>query len=78
MFFKKVRLIEGLREVDAVQLWEVRWTSRHGSYFGDTRPEVEVFDTEVGAQEFADTLEKCFKLLKSSGNETRVSVSKAK
>lgn len=77
MFFKKVKLIEDLREVDAVQLWEVRWTSRHGSFNGDTQPEIEVFDTKEGAKEFANTLEKCFKLLKFRGNETHVSVSQA-
>lgn len=78
MLFKKVKLIEGLREVDVVQLWEVRWTSRYGSFSGDTQPEIEVFDTEEGANEFGDTLKKCFELLKFSGKETLVSVSRAK
>lgn len=28
------------KQVEAVQLWEVRWKSRHGEYYSDTRPEI--------------------------------------
>jgi hypothetical protein len=49
------------REVEAVQLWEVRWESRHGQYNDDTQPEMEAFTTETAAQEFATALRNAFK-----------------
>ena len=48
--------------VDAVQLWEVRWTSRFGSFSTDTRPEMEVFPSEADANNFAESLKQAFKL----------------
>jgi hypothetical protein len=64
------------KSVDAVQLWEVRWTSRHGEFSGMTSTELEGFTSEELANEFAQALRNAFKLIKhSSGN--RVTVSKA-
>jgi hypothetical protein len=61
------------KEVNAVQLWEVRWHSRHGEYHSDTRPEVEAFITKELAEEFATSLRNAYKLLRHT-NGTGVSM----
>ena len=63
------------REVEAVQMWNVRWQSRNGKYSGDVQPELEAFPTEAQAQEFATTLRNAFALLRHTSG-TRVSVSR--
>jgi hypothetical protein len=63
----------GLRRVDAVELWEVRWRSRYGEYFGDTQDECEVFPIEADAHAFAQALRDAYKLLKHTSG-TKVSV----
>jgi hypothetical protein len=61
----------------AVQLWEVRWRSRHGDFHADTRPEVECFTSEQEAEDFAQALRQAFALIRHrSGN--RISVERAK
>lgn len=62
--------------VDAVQLWEVRWRSRHGDYYADTQQEMEAFPSEVEAQRFAIALKNAFKLLRHTSG-CHVSVKKA-
>lgn len=62
-----------IKEVDAIQLWEVRWTSRHGGFSGDTKPEMEAFPSQIQAEEFAQALRNAFKLIKhTSGNNVTV------
>ena len=58
------------REVEAVQMWNVRWQSRNGKYSGDVQPEL-----EAQAQEFATALRNAFALLRHTSG-TRVSVSR--
>jgi hypothetical protein len=78
--FKKIEVPASneTRTVEAIQLWEVRWTSRRGEFHADTEPAMEAFPTEQEANEFAAALRNAFKLLKHTGAGTRVSVSKAK
>ena len=63
------------REVEAVQMWNVRWQSRNGKYYGNVQPELEAFPTEAQAQEFATALRNAFALLRHTSG-TRVSVSR--
>jgi hypothetical protein len=74
LWFKKltVPLTNKTKEVEAVQLWEVRWTSRHGEYSSDTRPEMEAFTSPEAAHEFADALKNAFKLLRHTSGDTIV------
>lgn len=65
------------RSVDAVQLWEVRWESRHGDFSSDRRPELEAFPSPEEAEAFAQALRDAFMLIKHTSRD-RVTVSKAK
>jgi hypothetical protein len=63
----------------SVQLWEVRWRSRHGAFSGDLRPEVECFTSEEAADEFATSLRNAFKLIRNtSRDDIGVTVEKSK
>jgi hypothetical protein len=66
LFFKKTKtpVSDELKIVETVQLWEVQWTSRHGGFSSDTRPEFEVFTSEEAAKGFRDSLIAAFKLVK--------------
>lgn len=46
------------------ETWEVRWTSRHGDYSGDTKPEIAAFTSRRDAEQFAMALKSAFKLLR--------------
>lgn len=73
--FKRIRVPESnnIKEVDAVQLWEVRWQSRNGEFHGETSREVEAFPTEKEASEFAESLKNAFKLIRhTSGNRVQI------
>lgn len=76
MFWPKkitVPISNETKEVDAIQLWEVRWTSRHGQYNSDVSPEMEAFPSKDEAEEFALALRNAFKLIKhTSGNQVIV------
>jgi hypothetical protein len=50
------------KEIDAIQLWYVRWTSRDGPYSSSTREETECFPCEQDAKDFRDALENAFRL----------------
>jgi hypothetical protein len=66
-----------IKEIDAIQLWEVRWSSRHGSYSTDTKFEMEAFPSKNQAEEFAQALRNAFKLIKhTSGNDVTVTKGK--
>ena len=71
MFFRD----EQETSVDVFQCWEVRWTSRHGQYHGDTRREVRVFPKKEDAGVFRDALQDAFELVKHTSG-TRVSLTK--
>lgn len=64
-----------LKTVKAVQLWEVRWMSRHGEYYMDVRPEMEAFSSEQEAVDFKVSLEQAFKLVRMT-SKTRISITK--
>jgi len=77
-FAKPVEVPSGeVKTIKAVQLWEVRWTSRHGALSFDVRQEVEAFPTEAEAREFARALKAAFKLIKHSHGD-EVSITKAR
>jgi len=79
MFLKKVKvpISNEIKEINTVQLWEVRWTSRYGDFSSQTRPEIEVFTNELDAREFEIALNNAFVLIRhTSGNN--VSVTKGK
>lgn len=65
------------KEVNAVQLWEVRWTSRYGDFSSDTQPEMEAFPTEAQAIAFRGALVNAFKLIRHTAG-TRVEVKRAR
>lgn len=65
-------------EVETIQLWYVRWKSRHSDYMGDAKTIMEAFTSEDDAKFFKESLENAFKLLKYSGSITKVSLEKAK
>lgn len=57
-------------EVDEVQLWYVRWTSRYGGMMRDTKKEVKAFPNYDDALEFKQALEDAFKLIRHThGNK---------
>lgn len=60
-------------EAPAVQLWYVRWTSRHGAFSSDTREEMEAFTSAEEANTFADSLRAAFALLRHTSG-VRVAV----
>ena len=65
------------QKVQAVQLWEVRWKSRHGEFSSDTRPEMESFSSEEEAQYFKASLENAFRILRYTSG-ARVTLEKGK
>lgn len=62
------------REIEVAQLWEVRWTSRHGEYSVCTQPEMEAFTTREAAEEYATSLRNAFDLIRHTGEGNHVSV----
>jgi hypothetical protein len=78
-FTKKLVVPENneTKEIDAVQLWEVRWISRHGSFHHDTRQQLEAFPEESEARAFAEALRNAFKLIRHTSQD-RVSVVRAR
>lgn len=68
MNFKKIFTFGKIKDVDAVQLFSVRWISRHGCYNGDVRPEAEFFTSLEDAQAFKNSLNIAYKLLKHTSN----------
>lgn len=66
------------KQVDAVQLWEVRWQSRYGEYHTDTQPEMECFTSEIEAKAFAESLRAAFKLIRHTrGNDVEIRKAKS-
>lgn len=65
----------GTRDIDAVVTWAVRWTSRHGEYHSDTRPECEVFKSKAEAVAYAEALQAAFRLLRHT-SRTHVEIEK--
>lgn len=78
MIFKKIKIPDRNheKEVNGVELWEVRWESRYDEYSTSTQPEIEVLSTEDDAKAFFEALNEAYKLLRYSGNPARVSMRK--
>lgn len=75
MWFKKLKtpVNNEIKETDAVQMWEVRWRSRHGECSWDMRSEVEVFLSESDANAFAESLRAAYRLTRTTfGNYVEV------
>jgi len=75
--FLKIPVSNDIKEVRAVQMWEVRWISRYGSYHQDIQKELECFTSEEEAKEFATSLRNAFKLVRNT-SEDQVYITKAK
>lgn len=74
--FKKIMISSGKKEeLKSYETWSVRWTSRYGSYYNDTTPEMELFKTKEEAGKFACELEQAFKITKNL-YENKVKVNK--
>jgi len=63
-------------ELEGVQLWRVDWISRYDNWSGTIRKEAEVFTSEEDAEKFKNALKEAHKLIRNSGIETRVTMSK--
>ena len=50
----------------AVELWYVRWYSRHGEWSHSVEPEVEAFTSYEDAKHFKQELEAAFELIRHS------------
>lgn len=79
----KVPSSNEMKDVKVVQMWEVRWWSRHGQDLGSppqyttASPQLECFTSEAEAVDFKKSLEQAFKLLRYSGTGRDVSVTKS-
>ena len=57
----------------SIRTYTVRWTSRHGTFSSDTRPEVQAFTNIEDAEYFAQALRDAFKLIRhTAGNVVEV------
>lgn len=62
-----------VKQVDAIQLWYVRWYSRNSEWASGTNPEVEAFPNEEDALAFKTSLENAFNLIRhTSGNKVEI------
>jgi len=77
LWFKKLTMpnSNAVKSVVVLQLWEVRWVSRHGEYRADTKAEAEFFTSPTEANGFADALRAAFRLTRNTTKEeTKVTV----
>jgi hypothetical protein len=66
-FFSKLLTVpssNSTKQIDVVQMWEVRWCAMKHNLDFDGHSELECFPTEVGAEEFATALRNAFKLIR--------------
>lgn len=65
-FRKKIDAPSGQTvELDGIQTWTVRWTSKIGDYpYTVRRQEVQAFTNQEDAEHFAKSLREAFKLLR--------------
>lgn len=52
------------QNLEAVELWAVRWYARYGEYYKDWKPVMEVFTNRADAEVFARELKAAQKLLR--------------
>lgn len=55
------------KEIEAVQLWAVRWSRRYGSFHSDTEDVLEAFTSKDEAETFRNSLVAAFKLIRHTG-----------
>lgn len=78
-FIKKLLSIpSGETTIEAVETYEVRWTSRNGEYYSSTKPEIEVLTSKEDAEAFLVALANAFKLIRHTGLGTEVTMNKRK
>lgn len=76
MLQKFIGIFSGCKQISALEVWHVRWTSRSGEYSQDTAQQVEAFLSIEQATEFADSLRAAFKLLRHTSG-TGVTITKS-
>jgi hypothetical protein len=71
MIFKKLFAPTGeTKELIAMENWSVRWYSRSGPFYTDTRKECEIFISKEDAEHFAEQLKAAFKLIKHTSGDS--------
>ena len=74
MNWKKIFIRDEQKEsIKIIEAWEVRWTSRHGVYAGDTKPEVRLFPSEEQAIKSKQALIDAFSLIKQT-SQTKITI----
>lgn len=76
MTLKSLLIPSGKYPLTAVDTWVVRWQGREDKYYMGTVPCVEVFVSDVEANQFAESLRNAFRLLHLSGEGTEVVVAR--
>lgn len=71
---------KGHRELHTgIDTWVVEWTSRHGSYSGNTEKRFQAFTDEEEAEAFAEEIRRAHKIIGNTCySETQVYVRKRK
>lgn len=60
-------------QLEGIRTYTVRWTSRHGTFSCDVRPEVQMFTNIEDAEHFAQVLRDAFNLIRhTAGNVVKV------
>lgn len=74
---KKIIRIPARKEqnLEAVELWSVRWDARYGSWNHDWKPVMEVFTNKADAEVFARELKNAQKILRYT-EDLRIKVTK--
>lgn len=62
-------------EIEAVQLWFVRWNARKGIWHSDLYPTMEAFTSQNEADNFALSLHQALRLLRSQ-DDVNITVTK--
>lgn len=52
------------KQIDVIQMWEVRWRAMKHNLDFDGQSELECFPTEDGTEEFATALRNAFRLIR--------------
>jgi len=72
-FFKKKVIVDyQTEEVDALEVWSVRWESHKGYYSSDVEKYAEFFVSESAAKSFAKSIDDARELIKYSSGRAPV------
>lgn len=72
IFKKKIITSYETQEVDALEVWSVRWESHKGAYSTDVEKYADFFVTEESAKVFANSINDARKLIKYKSGSTAV------